>query len=241
MSEEKIVWEKWIDPLNTNVDEVEYPGHDYPSMDEDKSYELFSTDPLFEDKMDEYADADEEHSRKNISYNPMRIVSTPHGFVSLTEHSFASKNFDFWTLHYSRDITKKVEEIIEKCEGVESINVLTRYRARIGFNRPLIQSGVFNLSEIKKNIENSIINSTPNYVEEETIEHSSFSKEIKDKAKNVIQRLSMFKRWSVYVLPNGNIETVVGSDNSGDFEKTQSLFEQAEKIVGGMVFSSGKN
>tara|TARA_E500000331_G_C17225568_1_gene700154 strand:+ start:114 stop:839 length:726 start_codon:yes stop_codon:yes gene_type:complete len=241
MSEKKIVWEKWIDPLNTNIDEVEYPGHDYPSLEEEKSYELFSTDPLFEEKMDEYSDSEEEHHKKNISYNPMRIVSTPHGFVSLTEHSFASKNFDFWTLHYSRDITKKVEEIIEKCEGVESLNVLTRYRARIGFNRPLIQSGVFNLSEIKKNIENSIISSKANHKEKEEIEESSFNREIKDKAKNVIERLSMFKRWSVYVLPNGNIETVVGSDDSGDFEKTKSLFEEAERIVGGMVFSSGKN
>lgn len=240
MSKEKIVWEKWVDPLNTNIDEVEYPGHDYPAYDEEKSFELLSTDPFFEDKVEEYGDGEEEHLKKNVSYNPMRIVSTPHGFVSLTEHSFASKNFDFWTLHYSRDITKNVEEIIEKCEGVESLNVLTRYRARIGFNRPLIQAGVFDINKLRKNIENSILHSEANYKENKDLEISYFSTDIEEKTKNVIDRLSMFKRWSVYVLPNGNIETVVGSDNSEEFEKTKTLFEEAEKIVGGVVFSSGK-
>ena len=94
---------------------------------------------------------------RSISFNPIRIVSTPQGFVSLTEHSFASKHFDFWTLHYNHDITKEIAEEIEKCEGVETINIMTRYRARIGFNRPLIQSGAFNLTKIRKNIEKKII------------------------------------------------------------------------------------
>ena len=160
MTKKKIVWEKWIDPLNKNVDEVEYPG--YTSPEDTTHIEMFSSDMDFENKMDEWAEQEESGShqeRNKITFNPSRIASTPHGFVSLTEHSFASKHFDFWTMHYTHDITHKIVNIIEKCQGVETINPLTRYRVRIGFNRPLLQSGAFNLNTIRKQIENAVISS----------------------------------------------------------------------------------
>jgi len=167
MVKKKIVWEKWIDPLNKNVDEVEYPG--YSSPDEGNDIEMFSSDMDFEKKMDAWAEQEEEveEDRKRISFNPSKIVSTPHGFVSMTEHSFASKHFDFWTMHYNHDITPKIVDIIEKCQGVETLNTLTRYRVRIGFNRPLIQSGAFNLNEVRKQIENAVINSGSKETKEE--------------------------------------------------------------------------
>ncbi|HCI70480.1 MAG TPA: hypothetical protein DHV30_07745 [Balneola sp.] len=159
MVRKKIVWEKWIDPLNSNIDEVEYPGHNAPSYEQDSPIEFLSTDPNFDDKYEEnleYAEEQEPGNQKNITYNPIRLVSTPHGFVSLTEHSFASKHFDFWTMHYNRDITPQIVSAIEKCEGVETLNTLTRYRVRIGFNRPLIQSGAFKLNTIRKKIEGAV-------------------------------------------------------------------------------------
>lgn len=169
MIKKKIVWEKWIDPLNKNVDEVEYPG--YSSPDEGSDIEMFSADIDFEKKLDEWAEQEEEvdESRKRMSFNPSRIASTAHGFVSMTEHSFASKHFDFWTMHYNHDITPKIVDIIEKCQGVETLNALTRYRVRIGFNRPLIQSGAFNLNQIRKQIESAVINSETNSTVEEVL------------------------------------------------------------------------
>jgi len=170
MAKKKIVWEKWIDPLNKNIDEVEYPG--YLSPEETTHIEIFSSDMDFERKMDvwseqEEPDADDE--RKKITFNPSRIASTPHGFISLTEHSFASKHFDFWTMHYNHDITPSIVNIIEKCQGVETINTLTRYRVRIGFNRPLLQSGAFDLNKIRKQIENAVINSETKQVAKELL------------------------------------------------------------------------
>jgi hypothetical protein len=171
MIKKKMVWEKWIDPLNKNIDEVEYPGHS--SVDENDGVEMFSSDMDFEKKLDAWAEQDEEEDdRKRMSFNPSRIASTPHGFVSMTEHSFASKHFDFWTMHYNQDITPKIVEIIEKCQGVETLNTLTRYRVRIGFNRPLIQSGAFNLNEIRKQIENAVINSESKKTTEEFLKNN---------------------------------------------------------------------
>ena len=158
MFDKKIVWEKWIDPLNKNIDEVEYPGHSSVDPDENRPIEFLSEDPYFGEKMDEQMEKSDEYGvNRNIDYNPIRIVSTPHGFVSLTEHSFASKHFDFWTLHYTKDITNEIIDAVEMCDGVETINPITRYRMRIGFNRPLIQSGAFELNKIRENIEKTII------------------------------------------------------------------------------------
>ena len=156
MIKNKIVWEKWIDPLNKNIDEVEYPGYNAPSVEEDRAIEFLSTDENFEQSIDDM-ESQEMESRRSIIYNPIRIASTTHGFVTLTEHSYASKHFDFWTLHYTNDITKEIADIVEKCNGVETINVLTRYRMRIGFNRPLVQSGAINLNTLRKGIESAIL------------------------------------------------------------------------------------
>ena len=155
MFNKKIVWEKWIDPLNKNVDEVEYPG--YYSPEENSHIEMFSSDVDFEKKVDEWAEEDFDEPKRQVSFNPARIASTPHGFVSLTEHSFASKHFDFWTLHYNQDITPEIIKTIEACEGVETLNALTRYRVRIGFNRPLIKSGAFDLNTLRGQIEKAVI------------------------------------------------------------------------------------
>ena len=158
MSEKKIVWEKWIDPLNKNIDEVEYPGFNLPAMDDERPIEFLSEDPNFGQKMEEQLDqAENQDINRNIDFNPIRIVSTPHGFVSLTEHSFASKHFDFWTLHYNRDITDEILEAVSTCDGVETVTPLTRYRMRVGFNRTLLKSGAFKVNSIRKNVENTIV------------------------------------------------------------------------------------
>ena len=158
MSKRNIIWEKWVDPLNKNIDEVEYPGFNIPAMDDDRPIEFLSEDPNFGQKMEEQLDqAENQETNRHIDYNPIRIVSTAHGFVSLTEHSFASKHFDFWTLHYNKDITEEILEAVSRCDGVETVTPLTRYRMRLGFNRTLIKSGSFEINSIRKNVEKTIV------------------------------------------------------------------------------------
>ena len=229
MKEKKIVWEKWVDPLNTNVDEVEYPGFNSqpPDEEDDRPIEFLSEEDFsaYEDKYED--NSLDPQTNKNISYNPIRIVSTPHGFVTLTEHSFASKHFDFWTMHYNRDITKGILSIIESCDGVETVNALTRYRVRIGFNRTLLETGCFNLTEIKQGIEKAIINEEKNK-ENLDLRLLFFSDDVKDlveKTKNDIS--SSNKYWGIYILPNGQIETFTGKDGAMSFAKDVDVFEKS--------------
>lgn len=238
MSDKRIVWEKWVDPLNTNIDEVEYPGFNSQSPDEeDRPVEFLSEEDFsaYEDKYDEQG-ADHQ-TNKNISYNPIRIVSTPHGFVTLTEHSFASKHFDFWTMHYNKNITKFVLDTIESCDGVETVNVLTRYRVRIGFNRTLLQTGGFNLTEIKQGIEKAIINEEKDK-EKLDLRLLFFSDDVKDLVEKTKNSISSNKYWGIYILPNGKIETFTGTDNAMSFAKEVDVFEKIKEELGGEIITS---
>lgn len=237
MSEIKFVWEKWIDPLNTNVDEVEYPGYDVPSADIDRSVEFLSSDPNFEEKYEDYMDEpDGAESAPRATYNPIRIVQTSHGFISLTEHSFASKHFDFWTLHCTTDVTDEIIDVVEQCPGVETINALTRYRIRVGFNRPLIQSGAFVLNDIRKDIEEKILK-TKNTVNID-IDPSLFffTEDIKKKIKEEKENLS--GSWVMYVFPNGSIETFSESEKTAEFSKKIIFFNEIREMIGGETITS---
>jgi hypothetical protein len=250
MSDKKIVWEKWIDPLNSNVDEVEYPGYNSPLLDEDeRTIEFLSVNEDFEEKFDEHNNSEEQGPQKNMVYNPIRIVQTPHGFVTLTEHSFASKSFDFWTMHYNHDITDKTVSAIEECPGVESVNAITRYRVRIGFNRILLQSKAFNLNEIRKNVEEAVLNCGSNVSNEwfnpvqsepKEIEYfDGFTLDIAEKIEKAMEGLKENKFWAMYVFPNGNIESISESEvKSKSFEEKALFFKEMEKMVGGKALFS---
>jgi len=238
--EKRIVWEKWVDPLNKNVDEVEYPGYNFPAYEEERPVEFLSTDESFEDKIDEadYSEGGGE-IQKNITYNPIRIVSTSQGFVTLTEHSFASKHFDFWTMHYNHDITEGLAEEIESCPGVEAVSVLTRYRMRIGFNRPLLQSGAFNLRDIKQNIEKTVIQHKQGRPSEGLQKRLlNFEESVKKKILEDKNKISGNKYWAIYVLPNGTSESISNQELTEDFKEKLSMFVDAQKMFGGEVLTS---
>tara|TARA_R110002110_G_scaffold153281_1_gene346551 strand:- start:137 stop:877 length:741 start_codon:yes stop_codon:yes gene_type:complete len=243
MLKKKIVWEKWIDPLNSNVDEVEFPGYNSPSIDQERPIEFLSSDQNFEESIEEHLEhSDGIEERRHITYNPIRIASTQHGFISLTEHSFASKHFDFWTLHYTQDITEEILSTIESCKGVETLNALTRYRVRIGFNRPLIQAGAFDLNELRKNIENKILglSETNSYLYDAS-ELLFFTRDVKERVKNIKSNMSKGGLWAIYVLPNGKIETITESpENKGEvFNQKLDLFLETKALVGGEIIASG--
>lgn len=237
MTKIKFVWEKWIDPLNSNIDEVEYPGHDFPSADVDRPIEFLSSDANFEEKYEEYVDdADSAEASARATYNPIRIVQTPHGFISLTEHSFASKHFDFWTLHCTEDITDAIIDAVEKCPGVETINALTRYRIRLGFNRPLLQSGAFNLNKIRKRIEETIASIKEKNSNETDPKLLFFTQDVQNNLTEMKQSLS--GAWVIYIFPNGSMEAFSEPEKSDVFSEKLKFFNEIRQMIGGETITS---
>ena len=68
------------------------------------------------------------------------------GLVPLTEYTIPSKIFNFWVAHTNFSITDAVAQIVDEAEGVETLDIFTRYRMRIGvghvFDSQLVKSHI---------------------------------------------------------------------------------------------------
>lgn len=122
---EIIVWEKWRDPFG------------YDDIDENISREEEE-----EDKDDEYYDVEE--NKKNIIIKNIKeqFILTPLGLMPLTENTASSKIFNFWTGHTVFSISKKIVNIIENIDGVETLDIFTRYRFRVSVGKAFDDSVV---------------------------------------------------------------------------------------------------
>jgi hypothetical protein len=129
MQEPLIVWEKWIDPFGQALEEAKWT--DYEN-------EIDTIDDI------EYVDDDEMEMR------PIKAIATPMGIIPYNELTAPSSLFNFWVGHTNFDINKKIAITIEKSEGVEILDIFTRYRFRIGIGK------CFNDSETMKLINDKI-------------------------------------------------------------------------------------
>lgn len=114
MSENKIIWEKWIDPFGQNLDEMRWNNYD-ESLDPDGI---------------EYV---EEEVAEHMP--PIKVIASPMGLIPYNEYTASSNIFNFWVGHTNFDITENVSDIIEQVPGVEILDIFTRYRFRIGIGK----------------------------------------------------------------------------------------------------------
>lgn len=126
-----IVWEKWRDPFGFEDEDISEEDHSF--SDEDES---------------EYDDA----ALKKTTKIKTNIISTPFGMIPITETTDSCKIFNFWAGHTNFPITNQISEVIENCDGVETLNVFTKYRFRISVGK------AFNDSEVLRQINESVYN-----------------------------------------------------------------------------------
>lgn len=108
-----IVWEKWVDPYGTNLESVEWPGYDNENIIEDE----------------------EEDFHKKPSINKFNALVTNMGVIPFNEYTDCTKIFNFWTGHTNFDLTKRVASLLQSIDGVETLDIFTRYRFRISFGK----------------------------------------------------------------------------------------------------------
>ena len=122
-----IVWEKWVDPyLQTIQDSV--PTGD--EEDEDLEEEYLED----EEDIEEYGSVDK--------LGKFRAIATPMGIIPINESTASGKIFNFWVGHTNFDITNALALIIEETAGVETLDIFTRYRFRIGIGKAFHDSKV---------------------------------------------------------------------------------------------------
>ena len=106
-----IIWEKWVDPYGSDLDSVEWPGYDQDNIIDD--------------------DSDSE----KIKYKKINVIATTMGIIPFNEHTDCTKIFNFWIGHTNFDITNNIAKLLQSINGVETLDIFTRYRFRISFGK----------------------------------------------------------------------------------------------------------
>lgn len=140
MSKPIIIWEKWRDPYG--LDDLDHPE----STDED-----METDG-HEESQDNTSSTLPYELLSNIHNIKHKIpmMMTPMGLIPFTENTASSQIFNFWTGHSNFNITNKILSLIESIDGVESLDIFTRYRFRISVGK------AFKDAEVMHSINNKV-------------------------------------------------------------------------------------
>jgi len=141
-SDLRIEWEKWKDPYGENINEVEWPGWndetDVVAIDQPVTFDNETEDgdiEYDEDDIEAQISNMQEPESQGVIKKPLRIVATPLGIIPLTEYTIPSKIFNFWMGHTNFPITAQVRDILENTDGVETLDIYTKYRMKIGFGK----------------------------------------------------------------------------------------------------------
>tara|TARA_Y100000385_G_scaffold286078_1_gene347326 strand:+ start:318 stop:758 length:441 start_codon:yes stop_codon:yes gene_type:complete len=136
--ENMIVWEKWVDPYSQTVQDS------IPTDEEEDLEEEYLED---EEDVEEYGTVDK--------LGKFRAIATPMGIIPINESTASGKIFNFWVGHTNFDITNALALIIEETPGVETLDIFTRYRFRIGIGKAFHDSKV--MRDINSRVYNYLI------------------------------------------------------------------------------------
>lgn len=131
-----IMWEKWRDPFGEKDDN---------DIDDEPYSNFYDDDNEDEDTENEFDNPLNHFGKKQI-----KVIATPMGIIPVNENTASGKLFNFWIGHTNFDITRKVAETIEKINGVECLDIFTRYRFRVAIGK------AFHDSDVKKNIQDTV-------------------------------------------------------------------------------------
>lgn len=124
-----IVWEKWIDPFGDDHEETKWI--DYSSDSKNHDYEDEDDDSINDQDL-------------QLPEKPIKVIASPLGLIPYNEYTASSKIFNFWIGHTNFNISNKIKSIIELTDGVEILDIFTRYRFRIAIGKCFENSEVMN-------------------------------------------------------------------------------------------------
>ena len=115
-----IIWEKWVDPYGDDLDDVEWPGYDSQNITQSNHEE---------------DDTDSEEPNVKTHSHRINAISTSMGIIPFNEYTDCTKIFNFWLGHTNFNISQNIAELLQSIEGVETLDIFTRYRFRISFGK----------------------------------------------------------------------------------------------------------
>lgn len=202
----KILWEKWIDPFLSNLDEVELSAG---AEDEDGGYK---------DSYQQMEDIVKKGGPKKNYTGPVMVG--PMGVIPLNEYNTPSKVYCFWMGHTNFDITRAVAKLIEEVPGVEALDIFTRYRFRVAFGKAFIDKDTGQASSVMRDIEKAICCNQQ--------EENKVVEKVKKSSTEVNLNLlkSHLKKnypyWVIYTLPDGTYGTYGSQTKEEAIKETET-------------------
>jgi len=159
-----------------------------------------------------------------------RLVQTPLGIFHYEDKLRPSEKFDCWIGYTNFDITQNVSDAIESVEGVEALEVMSRYTFFLGVGK------MFNFRNVRTSIEELLFEDEYWTKEEEILKNNDIMKSIEI----IKEQLSSEKHWAIFVSDDGEID-YAKTDNKNDEQYLSSLkfFEEARQAIGGFILKSG--
>lgn len=132
MTKPIIVWEKWRDPY----------GNDDTSEIQETINRVIENEN--EDTIVDESNQDDTDLNINfgVAKHKIPMIITPMGLIPYTENTASSKIFNFWLGHSNFNITQNISDTIETIDGVETLDIFTRYRFRISIGKAFKDSDV---------------------------------------------------------------------------------------------------
>jgi hypothetical protein len=196
-----IIWRRWQDPLYPLVEAYE-PEEDEEDYDFKKAIESFG------------GDKENKYKQKYDAWGGP-IMMGPHGIVPLMESNLPGTLYNFWVGDTNFDLTKNLRSTIARVPGVESLDVFTRYRFRLGVGR------AFDQAKVKASVETS--------VQPKVKPVATANLEKLDAVKKMLQK--KFPFWAIVSFPNGKYEYVGGRSEDEVYIKLKRFDNIKQEIV----------
>ena len=209
MPPKKIAWENWKEKVDYSPPEINEPDE---TLEED-------VDGL-------------EKSLLSAMEIP-RLVQTPLGIFHYEDKLKPSEKFDCWIGYTNFDITGNVRDIIESVDGVEALEIMSRYTFFLGVGK------MFKFRDVRTRIEENIFQDQEllEIQEENILENDDIIRSIEI----IKEQLSSEKHWAIFISSDGNID-YAKTDNQNDEQYLTSLllFEETKKLFGGFILKSSE-
>lgn len=138
-----ILWQKWLNPYELPSDDGKiFSDISEEELDDSENWDSYS---------EESSRIEEDIDKTSVLFpTSTKAIMTPMGMIPLHEKTACTKIFKFWIGHTNFNISQNIASIIEETEGVEILDIFTRYRFRIAIGQ------AFKDREVMQNIQEAI-------------------------------------------------------------------------------------
>lgn len=138
-----ILWQKWVNPYELPTDDGKLLENlSEEDLDDTTHWETYGEEEI-EESAEELLDA-------SISKINTKAMITPMGMIPLNEKQACTKTFKFWIGHTNFTLCEECKDSIENTDGVEILDIFTRYRFRVAVGKAFQDRNV--MQDIQKNL-----------------------------------------------------------------------------------------